>query len=179
MKEGDRDAFSLLYKTHWPSLYNTAFKRTRNKEQCQDIVQNVLADLWVRRGTVEIENLAAYLHTAVRFQVFKLASRQPDTSAFLDSFEQVITATENADDPLREKEIANLINLFIAAIPEKRRTIFLMHYTEGLSTKEIAERLGISQKTVQNQLNTASQALRSRLTHLLSLLILLSLLDKN
>jgi RNA polymerase sigma-70 factor (family 1) len=178
INQDDRAAFTVIYRRHWQSLYNSAYKRTRNKEQCQDIVQNVFTDLWTRRTSIEIENLSAYLHTAVRFQVLKQASRQPLNSVFLDEFELIITSTVNADDPLLEKEILNLISLWIAALPEKRRKIFLMHYNDGLSTRQIAEALGISQKTVQNQLLTANQNLRLRLAHFLSVSVLLAFIAK-
>ncbi|MNL39221.1 RNA polymerase sigma factor [compost metagenome] len=71
-----------------------------------------------------------------------------------------------------------MIKLWIDALPDKRRKIFLMHYNDDLSTAEIAGRLNISRKTVQNQLNTASQALRLRLVQLLSLLILSSFISR-
>lgn len=178
VKQDDREAFAVIYRKHWQALYNSAYKRTRDKEQCQDIVQNVLTDLWLRRNDVEIDNLPAYLHTAVRFQVFKQVSRQPTNSVLLDSFELTISSPEHTDDPLLEKEILNLMSLWIAALPSKRRKIFLMHYTDGLSTREIAARLGVSQKTVQNQLNTATQALRARLAHIISISVLLTFIIK-
>jgi len=179
VKQDDREAFAVIYRKHWQALYNSAYKRTRDKEQCQDIVQNVLADLWIRRVDLDIDNLPAFLHTAVRFQVFKQVSKHPLNSVFLDSFEQTITSPEQTDDPLLEKEILSLMSLWIAALPGKRRKIFLLHYTDGRSTKEIAAELGISQKTVQNQLNTATQALRARLTHIISISALLAFVVKS
>jgi len=74
---------------------------------------------------------------------------------------------------LLEKEVGILIELFIKALPEKRRKIFILHYFEGLSTAKISIQLNISQKTVQNQLTTATHALKFRLTHLFLLLFLL------
>ena len=61
----------------------------------------------------------------------------------------------------------------------KRRKIFLMHYYEDLSTSEIAKQLNISQKTVQNQLITASTYIRARFAHLLSAAILLNFMTKH
>ncbi len=84
----------------------------------------------------------------------------------------------HTDDLVLEKEILALMRVWIAALPAKRREIFLLHYTEDLTTKEISEYLGISQKTVQNQLNTASQALRFRLAHFLSLMAAVAFIAK-
>lgn len=178
VKKEDKLAFTQIYKRHWQTLYSTVFKRTKNKEQCQDIVQNVFADLWSRRDKTAIDNLAAYLHTAVKFQLYKQISRQPDASLFLNSFEEIISSPVSADDALKEKEIQTIIDLWLATLPEKRRQIFLLHYKEELSTRDIANRLGISQNTVQAQIYTATQSLRTRLGHSLSIAIIIAVLQR-
>lgn len=176
VKKEDKLAFTQIYKRHWQTLYSTVFKRTKNKEQCQDIVQNVFADLWSRRDKTSIDNLSAYLHTAIKFQLYKQISRQPSSALFLDSFDEIISSPISADDVLKEKEIQNIIKLWLATLPERRRQIFLLHYQEELSTRDIANRLGISQNTVQSQIYTASQSLRTRLAHFLSITIVINML---
>lgn len=171
LRSGDRQSFSEIYSRYWQKLYNTAYKRLRDKEYCKDIVQAVFADLWKRRAEVLIKDLPAYLHTAVRFQVLKHISNKPSPGEFLDEFGELISSSVNTDDALMEKEILALIKLWVDALPAKRRAIFLMYVNEELSTREIAGRLGIAQKTVQNQLNTAMTAIRARLAQMLILLI--------
>jgi RNA polymerase sigma factor (sigma-70 family) len=178
VKEGDHHAFTCIYQKYWQELYNAAYKRNRDKEQCQDIVQNVFIDLWARRGDLVIENLPAFLQTAIRFQVFKQIARKPSAAIFLDDLEQILSSPIHTDDPLLEKEIIDLLGSWIGALPAKRRQIFLLHYLEDLSTLDISERIGISRKTVQNQLTTASQSLRVRIAHFISLAALLTFLDK-
>lgn len=178
IREDDRAAFSRLYKAYWPELYSTIYKRTHDRAQSEDIIQNVFADFWLRRERLHIENLGGYLHTAVRHQLYKLISRNPERAQHLDAFEELIISPLAADNPLREKEIAELIRLWLEALPEKRRQIFLMHYTEELSTREIAERLGISQNTVQSQLFRANESLRTRLAQFLTIAVLIDLLHQ-
>jgi RNA polymerase sigma-70 factor (family 1) len=168
LRQNSKQAFSEIYKKYWQGLYNDAYNRTRNKEQCEDIVQNVLADLWLRREEHEIDNLQAYLHTAVKFQFYKLLSKQRTPSVYLDYLDELLYSSVNADDALREKEITKVIELWLATLPDKRRKIFLMRYSEDMSTKKIAEDLGISQNTVQAQLHTANQSLRARLAQFLT-----------
>ncbi|RZK59508.1 MAG: sigma-70 family RNA polymerase sigma factor [Pedobacter sp.] len=179
LKQGDEIAFSKIYKAYWAELYNTAYKRLPEKEKCQDIIQNVFADLWTRRELVEIENPTAYLHTAVRFQVLKQVSRNPQNSFLSENFIAELISPLETDGELLEKEVTNLINLYIDALPKKRKHIFVMHYFDGLTTAKIATELNISQKTVQNQLTTASHALRFRLTHMFFyIIVFLSLFSK-
>lgn len=166
LKQGDEVAFGKIYNLYWAELYNAAYKRLPEKEKCQDIIQNIFTDLWNRKAELDLEKPLAYLHTAVRFQVLKHISRSPKNNFFAESFENELISPLQADGELLEREVAELIELFIKALPEKRRKIFVMHYFDGLSTAQISVELNISQKTVQNQLTTATHALRFRLTHL-------------
>lgn len=173
LKQGDEAAFSKIYKLYWAELYNSAYKRLPEKEKCQDIIQNVFADLWNRKGELDLQKPLAYLHTAVRFQVLKHLYKDRRNNSFNTVFEEKLISPLQTDGALLEKEMGVLIELFIKALPEKRRKIFLLHYFEGLSTAKISVQLNISQKTVQNQLTTAARALKFRLTHLFLLIFLL------
>jgi len=166
LKQGDEVAFSKIYKLHWAELYNAAYKRLPEKEKCQDIIQNVFADLWNRKAQLDLQKPLAYLHTAVRFQVLKHLYKDRRSNSFNTVFEEKLISPLRTDGALLEKEAGILIELFIKALPEKRRKIFILHYFEGLSTAKISNQLNISKKTVQNQLNTATHALKFRLTHL-------------
>ncbi len=172
MMEGDQSAFSRIYRKHWTTLYNAAYKRLKNHDHCYDVLQNIFIDLWTRREKLRIENLLAYLHGAVRFQVYKIAHQEQRHTTFFDSFENLMISP-SCDEGTLEKELGELINTWIAALPDKRRRIFKMRYEMDLSTNEIATQLNISQKTVQNQLNTASTELRSKLAGLPAILAFL------
>jgi RNA polymerase sigma-70 factor (ECF subfamily) len=168
----DRSAFDELYRRYWPILYNAAYKRLKTIEPSKDITQEVFIDLWLRRGKVEIENIQAYLLTAVRFQVLKLVSREKNITSFLEPFENMAISSFNADGEVIDKELADLFNSWLNTLPEKRKSIFVMHFIDKLTTKEIAERLNISQKTVQNQLGSSVQDLRKSINqYILSLLL--------
>lgn len=177
LRQGDESAFAEIYNRYWPELYNSAYKRLPEKEKCQDIIQNVFTDLWNRKGELDLVNPAAYLHTAVRFQVLKQISRAPKNAAFTAKFEDELISPLAADSSLLEREAKNLIELYIAALPAKRKNIFIMHFYEGLSTANIAFKLNVSRKTVQNQITTASHGLKLRLTHMFLYLIVILLLS--
>ncbi|NGF56698.1 sigma-70 family RNA polymerase sigma factor [Parapusillimonas sp. SGNA-6] len=173
LKAGNQKSFSDIYEKYWKNLYNSAYKRLKNNEKSKDVVQNVFTSLWDRRQEVTIHNLSAYLHTSVKFQVYKQAIKAPQVAEFLEAFENILVSPVNTEDDVLEKEILGLIKAWIEALPPKRKKIFLLHYEDGVSTDQIAEILGISRKTVQNQLNTVSHTLRIRLSQLLALLVLI------
>ena len=178
LKQGEESAFKKIYELYWQELYNAAYKRLAEKEKCQDIIQNIFTDLWNRKTELNLANPTAYLHTAVRFQVFKQLSRGAKNSPFTEKMEQQLISPLASDSGVLEQEVKVLIEYFIDALPNKRKNIFLLHYYEGLSTAKIALKLNVTRKTVQNQLTTASHALKLRLTHMflftLSLILILA-----
>ncbi|WP_316818784.1 RNA polymerase sigma factor [Pedobacter nyackensis] len=163
IKSGDEMAFDETYKRYWRKLYSEAYKRLRNAELCEEVIQDVFADFWVKREQKEIEQLFPYLVTAVRYQVYMLYKKGKSMPVFEEPLEHMAQESLQADSLFYEKELKESINVWLDLQPEKRREIFNMRFMQDLSTKEIAEILGISQKTVQNQLLTATASLRNAL----------------
>lgn len=171
IRNDDVSAFEELYHRYWESMYNAAYKRLRSREQCRDLLQDIFADLWRRKNQLSIDNVSGYLHMAVHYQVYKLVAKQATGPAFMELFEKIATSPYAADNALAEKETQQVIHAWINTMPEKRREIFHLYYEEKMNTRDIATHLNISQKTVQNQLGKAVQHLRTRLTHLFTLLV--------
>jgi RNA polymerase sigma-70 factor (ECF subfamily) len=160
LAQDDRAAFDAIYDRYWQVMYDHAYKRLRNKQQCREIIQDVFIDLWLRRGKVDINNIKAYLLTAVRFQIYKQVAKEKAGPAFFELYETMAVSFSGVETNLIEKEFMRFVKVWVDMLPEKRRKVFLMHVENDLSTKEIANQLSVSQKTVQNQLATATQSLR-------------------
>lgn len=171
MRADDEQAFSSLYYRYWEALYNSAYKRLKDHSQCEQIVQDVFTDLWLRRSQAIISNVAGYLHTAVQYQVYKTVTRKNNHSAFFELFEQMDVSTYHADAGIKHKEFAELINSWMETLPVKRREIFKLHYLENLDVQEIAKKLNLSPKTVYNQLGNSLEAFRIKLAQFLSLML--------
>ncbi|WP_207534198.1 RNA polymerase sigma-70 factor [Desertivirga arenae] len=167
LKEGDRKAFELVFNSYWSKLYLYAYNILRDKGVCEDIVQEVLVSLWVKRESQEIDSLGSFLFTAVRYQVLKVIRSGKVREGFFQEIEKMSMSTPA--EQLEEKDLANLIDARIDELPGKCREIFLLSRKEQLSNREIAERLGISIKTVENQITIAIRRLRSDLGDVLFL----------
>lgn len=161
LRQGDRDAFNAIYERYWQTMYQSASRMLNLSVQAEDIVQDVFISLWVKRGEYHIENLPAYLRKAVKSRVLNYIVRDQGKASFFEPFESILQVSFQAEELIREKELLELVAAYVISLPAKRREIFLLHYSKQLNTAEIAEALRISQKTVQNQLNTAIQGLRS------------------
>jgi len=167
LQQGSEESFAEIYNRYWVELYDAAYQRLKNKEQVEDIIQDVFVKLWIRRAELNINNAQAYLHTAIRFRVFNYVERDLVNESFFEPFEAMATSGLTADQNVLEKELLDLVQSYIEALPQKRKEIFLLHTRDNLSTKEIAERLNISQKTVQNQLGITMQGLHKKIIPLI------------
>ena len=163
LRTGDRMAFEMIYRRHWPLLYNIAYKRLADKEQTEDVLQEVFARCWMKRMTLQINNLPAYLSSAVRYEVIRYLTRTKSSVHFFEPFESLLLEGDTPEEQLIAKDLQELVYRYADTLPTKKKQIFLLHIKKRLSTKEIAEELQISQKTVQNQLGSALQGLKTTL----------------
>lgn len=159
LKEGDRYAFEKIYNKYWSKLYISAYNLLRDRQACEDVVQEILVNLWVRREELEVKNLNAYLYSATRYKVFKIIK---SGEVRVDLFEEVkdLIIDNETINSIVENDMNRYLDENISLLPNKCREIFLLSRKEQLSTKEIAERLGLSPKTVENQLTIALRKLR-------------------
>jgi len=172
IKTGDRDAFEIIYNKYWSKLYLSAFNLLRDAQACEDIIQDILVQLWLRRESVAIDCLSSYLHTAVRYQVFNLIRSGKVKRFFMEQFEEPVSS-ENIDDLLTEKDLKKLLNERVYSLPAKCREIFLLSRNNHLSNREIAAILNIAPKTVENQLTIAIRRLRLSMKDFLCWLLII------
>lgn len=166
--QGDRQAFETIYRKYWWTLFNAVYKRIRDKQKTEDLVQEVFFKLWRRKESLEILHLEAYLKTAARYETLNALSRTKITYTFFEPFHELLQETNEPESKMFSKDLMELVQAYADTLPEKRRKIFLLHVNSRMSTKEIAAALGISQKTVQNQLGTALNGLKPRILPLIA-----------
>jgi len=169
LKQGEEGAFDEIYHRYWQILFNEAQKRLGDLGLSEEIVQDVFIDLWTNREQKTIESLYPYLFTAVRYKVFMIYKKQKRLPRFEEPLEHIAFTNEDADAPYFLKDLLSGIHAWLTMQPEKRREIFRLRYIEEFSTKEIAEELNLSQKTVQNQLLIGQGSLREAVSKLLIL----------
>lgn len=174
LSEGSKSAFNEIWNRYWEKAFNEAYKRLKDEEQCRDVVQDFFIDLWIRKESLAIDNLGGYINSAIRYKVFKLLAEGEKKIPFYEVFESIATSAVRADNKILDKELEALANQWLDTLPKKRKAIFILHFGENLSTNEIALKLGITQKTVQNQLGLASTSFQNDLLPLILTLILIS-----
>lgn len=179
VEQGSKHAFNILYEKYWERAYVNAYKRLKDEDQAKDVVQEIFTHIWLKKETLHIDNLSAYLNIAVRNRVFKLIEKQKLIHPFFDILETMPATYLQADSNILWKEFFRSYELLLTTLPPKRQLIFRLRFQEDLPTKDIAMRLGLSRKTVQNQLSKAIEHLRISLLQLLAVLIILLLATAN
>ncbi|WP_036603868.1 RNA polymerase sigma-70 factor [Olivibacter sitiensis] len=168
----DQNAFEEIYRRYWSDMFHAAYNLLREREACMDIVQELFVWLWEHRNSLNVASLRPYLMAAVKFKVANYIKKGKVRSSFFDQIKEMEEPYELIEDSNMEvKEMMTIINHFTNQLPEKCRDIFILSRHEELSNKEIAERLNISVKTVENQITIALRKLRSSLKRISSFLL--------
>jgi len=173
IEQGCKHSFNLLYEKHWRKAYTEAYKRLKDSDQAKDIVQEIFTHIWLKRENLHINNLPAYLNIAIRNKVFKLVEKQKLIHPFFNILEDMPATYLQTDDNLLWKEFLISYEALLNTLPPKRQIIFRLHFQNDLPTKDIAAQLGITRKTVQNQLGKAIEKLKISLLPLLPFLVIL------
>lgn len=162
LNTGSRGAFDEIYRRHWHAMYRTAAAVLKDESACMDVLQDVFVWLWEHRGALNVGVLKAYLVMAVRYKVANYIRHSRVHAAFFEQVEKLQVAEETVS-PVELKELQTIIGQFTLELPERCQQVFYLSRFEYLSNKEIAARLGVSEKTVENQLTIALRKLRVKL----------------
>lgn len=163
VRASDEGAFRLLFERYQPVLYRSMLAAVGDSDEAHEIVQETFVRVWNRRGSLRSDlPLLGYLFRIARNLIRDAARHQ----AVRTRFEAEVPRPERSetDDPERWL-LARLIEERLAAIlrdalPDKCREVFVLSRVEGMTNAEIALKLGISVKTVENQMTKALKIIR-------------------
>ncbi|GGB02490.1 RNA polymerase sigma factor [Puia dinghuensis] len=164
MAGDDQSAFTTLYRRHWESLFVTTVRVIGNKEDAEDIIQEVFASLWNRRRSLDLTGpLAGYLQVSVKYKAINYIDKNITRRHYLQALSKAAEtgAPASPEVLLRVKEVQQLIQTVIENMPPKMREVYQLSRQQQLTHKEIATRLGISEETVKKHIQNALQLLRS------------------
>nr|WP_121271473.1 RNA polymerase sigma-70 factor [Pedobacter schmidteae] len=166
LAKGDKCAYSEVFFRYNKLLYSHAYNKLREREDAKDIVSEVFYALWAKRGQALPEhNLIGYLFVAVRYKIADFLSKKQVRHHYIQSLQNFIDEPQqvNADHLIREKQLKEIIEEEISALPPRMQEIFRMSRFEQMTHKEIAEKLSLSEQTVKDQVKKALRILRVKL----------------
>lgn len=170
LKNGDHIAFTMLYDRYWEKLLERAIIRLKSTEEAREVVQNTFIRLWNRKDNLDIKySFYTYIAAVLKYEIIrKLAERKKrrliteDLSPVPAQHPKILT-DNTTEQQLDFKDLQQRLEASIGQLPEKCRLVFRLSREKGLSQKEIAASLNISQKTVEAHISNAIKKLRGSL----------------
>lgn len=162
LKDGDPKAFEILFDQYSNKLYHFVNKYLDNKEESEEIVQDVFLNLWRHKKEIRsIEAFKSYLYKIALNNIRNFFTKKHVREKHKQLIAQeYLFANESEPEKLNYEKVIRKVDELIEQLPKKRREIFLLSRKEGLDISEISKYLGISESTVKNQITSAVSFLK-------------------
>lgn len=153
---GDEDAFTEIYRLFSRQLYGTALRMLGQPSEAEDAVQETFLTLYDQASSLQVSNLGGWLHrVTVNRCLDQLRKRKR---------RREVELFEGGARPARARGRQIDLEKALGGLPERARTVFMLHDVEGFKHREVAEMLEISEGTSKSQLFRAREMLRHALT---------------
>lgn len=165
MKKHRTDAknwFKDIFNANYEYIRNYLYYLSGDMELAEDLVQDVFLRLWEKQDDVKEETVSAFLFTIAKNNFLKSRRRVKNELKFRSAFFEN-TEHKSPEYILEMKEFDQKLQQVISEIPEKSRTVFLMHRIDGMSYSEIAGNLQLSVKAVEKRMSRALAVLNEKL----------------
>lgn len=164
LRQGDSNAFRQLFNRYGEKLYAFAFSYLKDEGEAEEVVQEVFYKLWKNHEKLQVEkSVQSYLFTIAFNAVKKSFLRRSKDEAYKHELvDDLDSMSDSREFERRYQTVLQKLDLFIEELPERRRQIFIARKKEGKSQKQIAEEMGISVKTIENQITEAMKYIKMR-----------------
>jgi len=164
LKSDDEQAFEVLFKKYYKLSYGYARYYLDDADACHDVVQDMFGHVWEKRKELNIDgSFKSYLYVAIKNSCLNLIKKQNLKRRVAS---EIFDREHSPDDGyavIFENEMKEKLNEIMEALPDQCRRIFILSRFEGLKHKEIAEKMGISYRTVETQIYRALKIFKKHL----------------
>lgn len=176
LNNGNKNAFEVIYDRYADGLYRYIFSRIHVKETSEEIIQELFVSLWARRNALVItDDLKAYLYSAAKYKILSYMRTDQVRKKYAMDF--IMFAENRLNNSTEEyvelRELQILIESIISELPKQCQAAYRMSRNEHESIQDIAIRMNISTRTVENYITQALKHLRTRLDEELMLIAVL------
>ena len=163
IKLDDKKAFDLLFERYWSPMYVSAYNYLRDAEVSTEVVHDVFLNIWEKRKEFQIHSLKGYLTASARYHVYKcLRERKASAVLYVENYNDELSVRNGneGEEKLLCHDLENSIEDHLLQLPKRCREIFLLSRIRQMTNDEIALHLGVSKRTVENQITHALKFLR-------------------
>ncbi len=166
LKKGDMAAFDAIYNTYCHKLHEFVIGYVKKEEDAEGIVQEVFIKIWNARGKIDVyASFESFLFTIAYNSTMSLLRKrvsEAKSREYLKSQQQINTADQVIDE-IQFKELNDKVQSLLKQLTPRQKEIYLLSREEGLTHKEIAQKLSISENTVKNHLVSIMKYLKSHI----------------
>jgi len=164
LREGNVQAFNEIFSLHHKRIYNFCRRLYQSPDEAEETVQKVFIALWEQRlQTDENKSLASYLFTIARYIAYQEFRQQVYKKAAFDHFVlNSIDYNESTKDDVLYNELYTFLQSVIESLPDRQREIFRLNRFSGLTYLQIADKLNITENTVDTQIRRALEFIRNK-----------------
>lgn len=177
----DHHAFTIMFQRHWLRLYKTSLHYVKDAEACEEIIHDLFLNIWNRRNYLVINDFDKYFKAAARYQVYAYIKK---TKTVLVEYREHIEdengryELNTGDERISFRDLEGQLEQQLKSLPERCQEIFFLSRVEQLNNNEIAEKLGISKRTVENQITRALQCIRFNMKDIVYSILVLYMMMK-
>ncbi len=174
IKADNMFAFDVLYKKYSKKLYKFGYSILKSTEESENLIQDVFLNFWENRHNIEKDSsIKSYIFTITynsAISIMRKKARQTEFVEYVKALQQI--SEEPVSVELEYKELSNKLDEIINKLPQRQKEVYQLHKIEGLTYKQIAERLHISVNTIENHMASALKTIRKDLANYSLLAIL-------
>lgn len=161
--DGDENAFRDFFVRYREKLYSYVFRITKSTHATEELVQDIFLKCWTHRQTLNtISNPDGYLFFMARNKSIDYLRKLANESAMLEKvWKNIVAARNTTQEQVDMQEVRRLINAALDNLSPQKRSVFYLSRYEGLTHREIAERLQLSEGTVRNIISEVLRHIRT------------------
>ena len=162
LQNGDHKAFEEVFLAYFDKVKHLLTGLLRSESDAEELAQDIFVKLWINHTSIDPNKaFNTYLYTITRNTALNHLKHKLVEENYKNSFNSLDEEkSDSSDEILFAKEISLLVEMAVCRMPVQRRKIYQMSRDNGIPNNEIAEELGISKKTVENQLSLALQEIK-------------------
>ena len=153
--------FKMIYDAHFDDLRRYLIFRSGDQDLSKDIAQNVFMKVWTKKIEIASGNIKSLLFKMATDEFISHIRKKKVEKEYTESIDLKLIREADNNDDLLEKKV--LFQKALNQLPEKQKTAFLMNKMQGLTYKEIAEILNLSQKAIEKRIGLAIKALKQNI----------------
>jgi RNA polymerase sigma-70 factor (family 1) len=177
LRQNDKDAFRVLYNRYSKKIYIFSLKYIGSNIEAEELVQSVFISVWEKRMSLDPANsVKSYIYKAAVNYIYNFLKKKAIRARFIEF--EIKNGPDHSDNTYEQvffNDLERSINSAVETLPAQQQKIFQLSHFDGLSHKEIAKKLDLSVRTVENQMYRALKIIKSNIDRGIFLILILIL----